>query len=669
MKKFLALILLFVGTLVYGQTSNVSATVTDSDSQTWNNGSYIISFVPPSGYTGSIYTFNGTPWTPPAPITGSLSISGVFTYNGLQRNDYILPAGSHWQFTFQPLASFGPSSTQLFINNGTMNIGSSLVLVAPRFPAGSLYGGSYGYLDVEISPTPPIGGFYYNVSLTCQRVWGGSSYACNNGNATIPTCSANQISYFNSDGSVLACLALGSGLSIDAGTMIGGITQLTGDASAGPGAGSQVITFATVNNGSGQCGDSTHVCQVTTNPKGLVTAQQAVSIAASGGGINQLTGDGTAGPGSGSQAFTLANANGSPGTCGDATHVCQLTSNAKGLISTQTQIAITAAGGITQLTGDASAGPGSGSQIATLATVNSSPGTCGDGTHTCQITTNSKGLTTAQTQVAITAAGITQLSGDATAGPGSGSQAITFASVNGGPGTCGDSTHVCQVTINAKGLTTSQSQVAIAASGGINQLTGDVIAGPGTGSQAATLPTVNSNVGSCGDSTHVAQVTLNAKGLTTACTPVSIAAAGGVTSVNSITGAVIVVGDSTITVTPSGGNLNLHVLGNSRVSYDILDGAPATPAAVLRNAVVSGTISSCQFVTTTSDGSTNLTFNLTLAGTSIFSGGGQTITAGTSSGTTSTLTLTGTIAVTAGQSWALSISVGTANWTGNLACH
>ena len=39
---------------------------------------------------------------------------------------------------------------------------------------------------------------------------------------------------------------------------------------------------------------------------------------------------------------------------------------------------------------------------ATLATVNSSPGSCGDATHTCDVTVNAKGLTTAQTPVAIT---------------------------------------------------------------------------------------------------------------------------------------------------------------------------------------------------------------------------------------------------------------------------
>lgn len=49
-------------------------------------------------------------------------------------------------------------------------------------------------------------------------------------------------------------------------------------------------------------------------------------------------------------------------------------------------------------------------------------------------------------------------------------------------------------------------------SGGITQLTGDVTAGPGSGSQVATLATVNSNVGSF----TYASLTVNAKGLVTA---------------------------------------------------------------------------------------------------------------------------------------------------------
>lgn len=74
--------------------------------------------------------------------------------------------------------------------------------------------------------------------------------------------------------------------------------------------------------------------------------------------------------------------------------------------------------------------------------------------------------------------------------------------------------------------------------GAITALTGDVTA-TGPGSAVATLATVNSSPGTCGDATHVCQVTVNAKGLTTTMTPVSITGTGGVTSINSATGAFI----------------------------------------------------------------------------------------------------------------------------------
>ena len=60
---------------------------------------------------------------------------------------------------------------------------------------------------------------------------------------------------------------------------------------------------------------------------------------------------------------------------------------------------------------------------------------------------------------------------------------------------------------------TTQAIANLAAGGsGITTLTGDVAAGPGSGSQAATLATVNSNVGSFTN----ASITVNGKGLITA---------------------------------------------------------------------------------------------------------------------------------------------------------
>lgn len=60
-------------------------------------------------------------------------------------------------------------------------------------------------------------------------------------------------------------------------------------------------------------------------------------------------------------------------------------------------------------------------------------------------------------------------------------------------------------------------------------LTGDV-SGSGTGSFATTLATVNGNVGSFGDGTHVAAITVNAKGLITAVTSTTITGAAPIGS-------------------------------------------------------------------------------------------------------------------------------------------
>lgn len=56
--------------------------------------------------------------------------------------------------------------------------------------------------------------------------------------------------------------------------------------------------------------------------------------------------------------------------------------------------------------------------------------------------------------------GITQLTGDATAGPGTGSQALTLANTAITPGTYGDPTHYPIITFDSKGRATSASNQA-----------------------------------------------------------------------------------------------------------------------------------------------------------------------------------------------------------------
>jgi hypothetical protein len=63
---------------------------------------------------------------------------------------------------------------------------------------------------------------------------------------------------------------------------------LTGDGSAS-GPGSATFTLSTVNSAPGACGDSTHVCQVQTNAKGLVVSQTPVAIAGGSGSTTTCT--------------------------------------------------------------------------------------------------------------------------------------------------------------------------------------------------------------------------------------------------------------------------------------------------------------------------------------------------------------------------------------------
>ena len=117
--------------------------------------------------------------------------------------------------------------------------------------------------------------------------------------------------------------------------------------------------------------------------------------------------------------------------------------------------------GISQLTGDVTA-TGPGVTAATLATVNSNIGTF------ASVTANGKGL--------VTAAG--NLTGDVTTS----GAAATLATVNANVG----SFTSANITVDGKGRVTAAANGS--GGSGINQLTGAVTAGPGSGSVAATIP-------------------------------------------------------------------------------------------------------------------------------------------------------------------------------------
>lgn len=89
---------------------------------------------------------------------------------------------------------------------------------------------------------------------------------------------AGTLSCRTATGSVSGCLSSPDWTAFNAKQVAGSyLTALTGDGTAS-GPGSAALTLATVNAGPGACGDATHVCVVTTNSKGLTTAQTATTI-------------------------------------------------------------------------------------------------------------------------------------------------------------------------------------------------------------------------------------------------------------------------------------------------------------------------------------------------------------------------------------------------------
>lgn len=197
-RSILVLAMLLCPTLSLAQTTTVTATITDSDSQTWNNGSVIITFVPPPGVSGPYY-IDGVLMTDAqkGPFNVAMNGGGTFTTTVTDTN-HISPAGAQWLFTLCANTSASCSPVSIPVVGTSVNLSSlfSTRVTAPRFPAKGT--GYYGYSDVEVNQIPGPGGSYFNVSAGCVRVWNGSVFSCS---TTVSPGGSNPQIQFNNAGS------------------------------------------------------------------------------------------------------------------------------------------------------------------------------------------------------------------------------------------------------------------------------------------------------------------------------------------------------------------------------------------------------------------------------------------------------------------------------------
>jgi hypothetical protein len=185
-KLLFTLWLLLLGSSLYAQNTVVSATVVDSDSTAWANGTWTMTLIPgPSQPNPNAYTVGGVPVS-----QSVINQNGVMDGSGnlsitVYQTVAMAPSGSSWLLSVCPLASV-PCSSYNFISVGsTQNISTALTaaIKAPRFIATP---SAYGYSDTEAQLQLVPGATYWNVSTTTQRcynnvasTWG----ACNAGGA------------------------------------------------------------------------------------------------------------------------------------------------------------------------------------------------------------------------------------------------------------------------------------------------------------------------------------------------------------------------------------------------------------------------------------------------------------------------------------------------------
>jgi len=161
------IVCLILSLLAFGataQTTNLTIQVTDTGSQSWNNGTWSVVLVSPPGAIPFGPPFNNIGTTTPVPNqtqSGSLSATGSATMT-LTQNTGITPTNSQWRFTVCSQAT-SPCFTQFVTVTAT-----TTATITPPVILVQAGPNAVAYADSEV--VAGVGGTYYNVTLIQQRI-------------------------------------------------------------------------------------------------------------------------------------------------------------------------------------------------------------------------------------------------------------------------------------------------------------------------------------------------------------------------------------------------------------------------------------------------------------------------------------------------------------------
>lgn len=179
MKKNILTFLLFLLLalpIALAQSTTVSVTVVDANSQAWAGGTISYQFRPNPNYPTSQYSWNGSPLPSNylIPTTVDLDGSGHASFS-IPSNIFIVPAGSSWVFVVCPNASIACVTVFSAVSGSSLDISSTINAALPS--NGIVMGATNvpkAYADSEVKTLVQQGGIYYNVLTQHIRFWNGT---------------------------------------------------------------------------------------------------------------------------------------------------------------------------------------------------------------------------------------------------------------------------------------------------------------------------------------------------------------------------------------------------------------------------------------------------------------------------------------------------------------